>query len=88
MLLVGATAGIGKETVRLLAQAGYLVIIVGRNQGAGAPLAAELGGLFIRADLSLMSETRRVADAVSHCYRPVSPNQPQRQTHNAPCRPA
>lgn len=63
-LLVGATAGIGKETARLLAQAGYLVIIVGRNGVAGEALAAELNGQFIQADMSLMSETRRVAAVV------------------------
>ena len=63
-LLVGATAGIGKETAHLLAQAGYQTIIVGRNQVAGETVAAELGGQFIQADMSLMSQTRRVADAV------------------------
>ena len=62
-LLVGATAGIGKETARLLAQVGYQVIIVDRNQVAGEALAAELSGQFIQADMSLMSETHRVADA-------------------------
>lgn len=63
-LLVGATAGIGKETAGLLAQAGYQVIVVGRNQVAGETVAANLRGQFIQADMSLMSETRRVADVV------------------------
>jgi NAD(P)-dependent dehydrogenase (short-subunit alcohol dehydrogenase family) len=63
-LLIGATAGIGRETARLLAQEGYEVILVGRNQVAGETLATELNGHFIRADVSLLNETRRVAEQV------------------------
>lgn len=71
-LLVGATAGIGQETARLLAQAGYQVIVVGRNPVTGAALAAQWGGTFIQADMSLMSETRRVAAAVKAQVRTLN----------------
>ncbi|RIV24948.1 SDR family NAD(P)-dependent oxidoreductase [Fibrisoma montanum] len=63
-VLIGATAGIGKETARLLAREGYRVLLVGRNQTAGQALATELQGSFIQADVSLMSDVRRVADQV------------------------
>lgn len=63
-LLIGATAGIGRETARLLAKEGYHVSIVGRNQVAGDELAQALNGTFIRADVSLLSEVRRVAEVV------------------------
>ncbi len=63
-LLVGATAGIGKETARLLANDGYHVILVGRNQAAGEQLAREFGGTFIQVDVSLLSEVRRVAERI------------------------
>lgn len=63
-LLLGATQGIGAEVARQLAQAGYRVWIVGRNPQAGQALARELAGTFLRADLSLLSDTRRVAEEV------------------------
>lgn len=62
-LLIGATTGIGAETAKRLAEAGYRVILVGRNEAAGQQLATQLAGTFIRADMALLSETRRVAEA-------------------------
>lgn len=63
-LLIGATQGIGRETARLLAKQGYSVHLVGRNQALGNALARELNGHFIRADVSLLSDVRRVAEVM------------------------
>jgi NAD(P)-dependent dehydrogenase (short-subunit alcohol dehydrogenase family) len=62
-LVVGGTAGIGRAVARQLAAEGVAVTVVGRNAEAGAALAAETGAAFVRADVSLLAEARRVADA-------------------------
>lgn len=49
-LITGGTAGIGLATARRFSAAGARVAIVGRRNAAG--LAVELGGEFLRADVS------------------------------------
>lgn len=77
VLITGATNGIGKEAARGLAKLGARVLIVGRDAQKCAQTVAELqtstGNQAIealRADLSAMSEVRRLADEVkARCPR-------------------
>lgn len=66
-LSVGGTKGIGRGTAIELARLGTHVVVVGRDTSAGSELERELenvggSGHFIQADMSLMQETRRVAE--------------------------
>lgn len=70
-VVTGGTDGIGKEIARALASAGLKVIVVGRDPGKGKQVEAELSRLsetghvtFLPADLSLISEARRVGDEI------------------------
>lgn len=77
VLITGATNGIGKEAARGLAKLGARVLIVGRDAQKCAQTVAELqtstGNQAIealRADLSALSEVRRLADEVkARCPR-------------------
>ena len=65
-LIVGGTSGIGRACALQLAQRGYNIMIVGRNQEAGDSVVATVEragvrGRFIRGDVSLMQEVRRIA---------------------------
>jgi NAD(P)-dependent dehydrogenase (short-subunit alcohol dehydrogenase family) len=74
-LVTGGTGGIGKEIARGLAQVCGKLIIVGRDAEKGTRAAREISASskdcdvrFVRADLSLMWEARRVSEEVaSHC---------------------
>ena len=68
-LVTGGTDGIGRAVALLLARGGDRVLFVGRSAERGARVLAELrealpgvDHAFLRADLSLLSETARVAD--------------------------
>ncbi len=68
-LVVGGTKGIGRATALALAARGAAVTVVGRDPAAGAATASALRaaagtGEFLAADLSLLSEVRRLAGAV------------------------
>ncbi|MBY0421683.1 MAG: SDR family NAD(P)-dependent oxidoreductase, partial [Parvularculaceae bacterium] len=66
-VVTGASAGIGRATARTLAAAGWRVIGVGRDPARAAEAEAEIRAVarapfdMLRADLSLVSETKRVA---------------------------
>lgn len=68
-LVTGATAGIGRETAKLLAREGAHVFVTGRNAGRGAETVAaieEAGGKaeFIAADMADLASVRRLAEEV------------------------
>jgi NAD(P)-dependent dehydrogenase (short-subunit alcohol dehydrogenase family) len=71
-LVTGGTDGIGRAVALELARGGDQVLFVGRSGARGAQVLAELLELnpgvehtFLPADLSLLSETARVADEVA-----------------------
>lgn len=68
-LVTGSTAGIGRETARLLALGGATVIVTGRDAARGAETVASIeaeGGQakFIAADMADLASVRELADAV------------------------
>jgi NAD(P)-dependent dehydrogenase (short-subunit alcohol dehydrogenase family) len=60
-LVTGAASGLGAAVARSLAQAGANVVAVDLSDDAGAQVAKEIGGVFVRADVS---QSDQVADAV------------------------
>ncbi|HEY0959702.1 MAG TPA: SDR family NAD(P)-dependent oxidoreductase [Novosphingobium sp.] len=72
-VVTGASSGIGKEAAKALAAEGWHVIAHGRDAGRSAEAKAEIeaaaahGGRvdMVRADLSLLSDTARMADDIA-----------------------
>jgi NAD(P)-dependent dehydrogenase (short-subunit alcohol dehydrogenase family) len=74
-LITGGTNGIGLETARCLAEKGATVVLVGRNREKTAKVADELRRSTLNqhidsllADLSLMSDVHKLADAFKARY--------------------
>ena len=74
-LITGATDGIGKETAIGMAENGYNLILIGRNEEKGKNVSDEIRKIadsididFFTADLMLMKEVSRVADEVCQKY--------------------
>lgn len=61
-VVTGAASGIGEATVRRLAAAGATPVLVDRDDAAA--LASELGGVFVRADVSSEADMKSTADEV------------------------
>jgi len=63
-LVTGATGGLGRAIARALARAGATVVVSGRRADALSPLAAELGGRVVVADLARRDDVERaIAEA-------------------------
>ena len=61
VLLTGATGGIGEAIARALAGRGATLVLSGRRVDVLEPLASELGGRALAADLALRPEVERLA---------------------------
>jgi NAD(P)-dependent dehydrogenase (short-subunit alcohol dehydrogenase family) len=69
VLVTGALTGIGRATAFAYARQGASLVISGRHEDVGGPLAAELGDLgaqaeFVRADVRFDAEVRNLVDRV------------------------
>ena len=68
-LITGSTDGVGCVVAKRLGEAGWRLLVHGRDRGRGERVAAEItdaGGSaeFLMADLSALADVRRLADAV------------------------
>jgi NAD(P)-dependent dehydrogenase (short-subunit alcohol dehydrogenase family) len=66
-LITGANKGLGKQTARLLVQAGHTVWIGARDESRGCAAAAEVGARFVQLDVtddaSVASALATIADS-------------------------
>jgi len=74
-VVTGATSGVGLETARGLAQAGFRVVLVGRNPKKGEAAVADIQGTvpgadltFLKAELSTMDEVRALAREIGNRF--------------------
>ena len=63
-LVTGGASGLGEATARMIAAAGGKVVIADINP-AGEALAAELGGRFVRCDVSSEADGRAAVDTAT-----------------------
>src|ERR1700740_3352645 len=72
-VVTGASSGVGKSAARMLAEQGWHVIAHGRDAGRSEAALAELRAVaapgahvdMVRCDLSLLSDTARMADEIA-----------------------
>jgi NAD(P)-dependent dehydrogenase (short-subunit alcohol dehydrogenase family) len=62
-VITGGASGIGKASVRRFATEGAHVVVADLDQAGGTALAEEVGGLFVRADVTDASDVAAMYDA-------------------------
>jgi NAD(P)-dependent dehydrogenase (short-subunit alcohol dehydrogenase family) len=67
-IITGAAGGIGGATARRLAADGFHVVLSDMHPGKAEPLAQELGGRFVRADVTREAEVAALVDAAVDAY--------------------
>jgi 3-hydroxyacyl-CoA dehydrogenase / 3-hydroxy-2-methylbutyryl-CoA dehydrogenase len=71
-LVAGGASGLGEATARELAARGARVTIADLNDEKGAPLAGELGGAFVKTDVTDEEQVRAAAASVEGLRLAVS----------------
>ncbi len=64
-IVTGGASGIGEASARQLAAAGSRVVIADLNEEKGAAVAAELGGLFVKCDVTSEEDANAAVAAAS-----------------------
>ncbi|CAN7483541.1 3-hydroxyacyl-CoA dehydrogenase [Trinickia sp. LjRoot230] len=64
-LVTGGASGLGAATARLIATEGGKVVLADLNEAAGNALAAELGGVFVKCDVSQEDDAARAVVAAT-----------------------
>jgi NAD(P)-dependent dehydrogenase (short-subunit alcohol dehydrogenase family) len=67
-IVTGAASGIGRATAALLAELGAGVVLADRDAERGAEAAKEIGGTFVRCDVSRPADCDAVVDAAVATY--------------------
>lgn len=67
-LITGGSGGLGSATARALAAAGARVIVADVDEEGGAAVADEVGGAFIRCDVSSPEQNRALFDAAAERF--------------------
>ena len=67
-LITGGASGIGFASAQRLAAEGATVVIVDMNEDAGAVAAAEVGGLFVAADVTSPEDNERMYATTFETY--------------------
>ena len=67
-VITGGAGGIGRATAERLASEGATVVVVDLDADAGKALAAELGGLFVAADVTSPADNERVYAQTHDAY--------------------
>jgi NAD(P)-dependent dehydrogenase (short-subunit alcohol dehydrogenase family) len=70
-VVTGAGSGIGLASARRLAEEGAKVVAVDLDEAAGKAAAAQTGGLFVQADVSVEDDVRRMYEAALQAYGSV-----------------
>ena len=71
-LVAGGASGLGEATARELAARGARVTVADLNGERGAPLAAEVGGAFVQADVTDEAQVRAAVESVEGLRLAVS----------------
>src|SRR5579863_213092 len=70
-IVSGAASGLGEATARVLAAAGATVVIADLNAEAGLRIAEQIGGLFMRTDVSDETDVQAAVDAAASAGPPL-----------------
>ena len=62
-IVTGGASGLGDATSRLLAERGVRVVVADLQEDKGAPLAKEIGGLFVQTDVTNPEQVIAAVDA-------------------------
>ncbi len=64
-LVTGGASGLGAATARLFAAEGGKIVVADLNQDAGTALAQELGGVFVKCDVSREDDALHAVEAAT-----------------------
>jgi NAD(P)-dependent dehydrogenase (short-subunit alcohol dehydrogenase family) len=64
-IVTGGASGLGEATARLLAQRGAKVVVLDLQEERGAKVAAEVGGVFAKADVADEEQVEAAVEAAS-----------------------
>jgi NAD(P)-dependent dehydrogenase (short-subunit alcohol dehydrogenase family) len=67
-VITGGASGIGQASARRLAAEGATIVVVDLNEEAGKALAAELGGLYLAADVTSPEDNARIYEQTHATY--------------------
>ena len=70
-IVTGGASGIGKAVAEALADSGDRVVVADLNEAAGKAFADTIGGHFVKVDLSLRSDCKRLVDETLSHYGEV-----------------